>query len=50
MKVLFASQCLLLADFVAEVGDEKRELRATFEPRIWLPLAPLEAVALKGLH
>jgi hypothetical protein len=38
----------LCADFVAEVADERRKLRPSFEPRLWLPLAPLEAVALKG--
>ena len=40
----------LCADFVAEVADERRQLRATFEPRLWLPLAPLEAAALKRLR
>jgi hypothetical protein len=42
--------CASRADFVAEVADERRQLRATFEPRLWLPLAPLEAAALKRLR
>jgi len=39
-----------MADFVAEVGDERSKRRLGVEARFWLPRAPLGAAALKQLH
>jgi hypothetical protein len=43
-------ECLLLADFVAEFGDERSKDRLGVEARFWLPRAPLGAAGLKQLH